>query len=86
MVERKTKDRTFEVLISFNGLDKGERFTQEGADLGWAMMHVENGYLRDVTDEPTVLEAQASQASQASPTVPEDRVEEARRGSEVGQG
>lgn len=57
-ISRKTKPRTFEVLISFDGLNAGERFGQEPDDLGWAMTHVENGYLREVTEEPTVEEAQ----------------------------
>lgn len=48
---RKTQPRTFEVLVSFSGLDLGERFTQDADDLGWATMHVQNGYLRDVTEE-----------------------------------
>jgi len=55
---RKTKPRTFEVLISFSALSAGERFEQEADDLGWALQHVETGYLRDVTEEPTVEEAQ----------------------------
>lgn len=55
---RKTKPRTFEVLISFSALNVGERFEQEADDLGWALQHVETGYLRDVTEEPTVEEAQ----------------------------
>lgn len=50
---RKTQGRTFEVLVSFSGLDVGERFTQEADDLGWATQHAETGYLRDVTEEPT---------------------------------
>jgi hypothetical protein len=48
---RKAQPRTFEVLISFNGLDKGDRFSQDADDLGWAQQHVESGYLRDVTEE-----------------------------------
>ncbi len=55
---RKTKPRTYEVLISFSALNAGERFEQDPNDLGWALQHVESGYLRDVTDEPTVEEAQ----------------------------
>lgn len=47
---RKTQKRTFEVLVSFNALDKGERFTQDADDLGWAALHVQSGYLRDVTE------------------------------------
>lgn len=50
MVSRKSGKRTFEVLVSFSGLDKGDRFTQDADDLGWATQHVETGYLRDVTE------------------------------------
>jgi len=50
---RKTQARTFEVVVSFSGLDKGDRFRQDADDLGWATQHVESGYLRDVTEEPT---------------------------------
>jgi hypothetical protein len=44
--------RMFEVLVSFDGLDKGDRFTasDEGMDT-WAAGHAETGYLRDVTEE-----------------------------------
>lgn len=58
--ERKTKAREFEVLISFDGLNVGDRFTDEhhGADSMWAPTHVENGYLREVTGEPTPEEVQ----------------------------
>jgi hypothetical protein len=55
---KSTKPRTFEVLVSFSNLDKGDRFTQEVHDLDWANQHVETGYLRDVTEEPTVEVAQ----------------------------
>lgn len=48
---RKSQRRTFEVLVSFDGLDVGGRFTQEPDDLGWAQQRVEAGYLRDVTEE-----------------------------------
>jgi len=77
-VSRKAKPRTYEVLISFSGLNAGERFEQDADDLGWATQHVESGYLRDVTDEPTAAEAQGSVAPQA----PAARVEEAQHGSE----
>lgn len=76
---RKTKPRMFEVLISFDGLNAGERFDQEPDDLGWAMQHVENGYLRDVTDAPP---AYVAQGLHASAEVPADRVQEAQHGSE----
>lgn len=44
--------RSYEVLVSFSGLDKGDRFTavDEGY-VAWATSHVETGYLRDVTEE-----------------------------------
>jgi hypothetical protein len=48
---RKVHKCTFEVLVSFDGLNKGERFTQDADDLGWAALHVQSGYLRDVTEE-----------------------------------
>jgi hypothetical protein len=48
---RKTGKRTYEVLVSFSALNKGERFTQDADDLGWAVQHAETGYLRDVTEE-----------------------------------
>lgn len=82
MAERKSKTREFEVLVSFDGLNAGERFSQDGDDLGWATQHVENGYLRDVTSEPAVTEAQGQQAPTAAP----ERVEEAKSAGEVGQG
>ena len=57
-IRKTTEPRVFEVLVSFDGLNKGERFSQRADDLGWATMHVENGYLQDVTEEPTTEEAQ----------------------------
>jgi len=48
---RKTTPQTFEVLVSFSALDVGDRFTQDADDMGWALMHVENGYLRVVPQE-----------------------------------
>jgi len=48
---RKTKPRVYEVVVSFDALNKGERFSQDGDDLGWALQRVESGYLQDVTDE-----------------------------------
>jgi hypothetical protein len=59
---RKTKTRTYEVLVSFSALNVGERFDQEAGDTGWAEQHVQSGYLRDVTEEPTVEEAQRGSA------------------------
>jgi hypothetical protein len=50
-VSRKTKARVYEVVVSFDGLNKGERFSQDADDLGWATQRVEVGYLRDVTEE-----------------------------------
>jgi hypothetical protein len=81
MADRKgSKERQFEVLISFDGLDKGERFT--AADDQWSRQHVETGYLADVTNEPTAAEAQGQQAPEASA----ERVEEAQHGSGGSQG
>lgn len=51
-------DRTYEVLMSFDGLDKAERFAVDRSGQAWARQHVETGYLRDVTEEPTAEEAQ----------------------------
>lgn len=48
---RRTAPHTYEVLVSFSGLNVGDRFTQDADDLGWATQHVETGYLRDVTEE-----------------------------------
>lgn len=81
MAERKSKDRRFEVLVSFDGLDKGERFTGPADD--WTTRHVETGYLLDVTDAPTAAEAQAgAEPPEADP----QRVEEAKNAGEVSQG
>lgn len=80
---KETKGRTFEVLVSFSGLNLGERFTTSDAEhADWADQHVETGYLRDVTQEPTVSEAQGSVA----PVVPDDRVQEASNAGAVGKG
>lgn len=58
-VSRKTTPRRFKVLVSFSGLDKGEVFTQEADDLGWAAMHVQSGYLQDVSEDAEVSDAGA---------------------------
>jgi hypothetical protein len=58
---RKAKPRTFEVLVSFSGLDKGDRFTQDPEELGWALLHVDNGYLRDVTEEDADVRGEVGQ-------------------------
>jgi hypothetical protein len=44
------ESRTFEVLVSFSGLNVGERFTLNAGD-PWAAQHMGTGYLRDVTEE-----------------------------------
>lgn len=77
---KKSKERTFEVRNSFDGLNAGERFSQEPD--GWSEQHVATGYLADVTDEPTALEAQGGEAPQAAP----ERVEEASHAGEQRQG
>jgi hypothetical protein len=77
---RTTKERTFEVAVSFDALNAGERFTQEPDN--WSDTHVESGYLRDVTEEPTAAEAQGGVAPQAAP----ERVEEAHGGGQERQG
>jgi hypothetical protein len=58
---RRTGKRTFEVLVSFSGLDVGDRFAQDADDLGWAMQHVESGYLRDVTEEVADVRGEVGQ-------------------------
>jgi hypothetical protein len=45
------RSRRFEVLVSFDGLDKGLVFTQEADDTAWADRHVATGYLRDLDEE-----------------------------------
>lgn len=45
----RTSEKRYEVLISFDGLDKGDFFT--AADDHWAQTHVGNGYLRVLDDE-----------------------------------
>jgi hypothetical protein len=82
MAERgKSKERRYEVLISFDGLDKGDRFTATPND--WADTHVTSGYLRDVTDEPTAAEALAgAEPPEADPK----KVEGAQHGGAVSQG
>lgn len=55
MVTRRTGKTWFEVVVSFNGLDRGGVFSQDADDLGWALQHVESGYLREIPEE----EAQA---------------------------
>lgn len=59
--KRKTGKRTFEVLVSFSALDKGDTFTLEADDLGWAMRHVDTGYLRDVTEEVADVRGEVGQ-------------------------
>lgn len=48
---RKSTPHTYKVLVSFDGLNVGEIFSQDADDLGWATQHVQNGYLQDVTEE-----------------------------------
>jgi len=80
MADSKTRQRTFEVLVSFDGLDKGDRFP--AVPDAWSDQHVKTGYLGDVTGEPTAAEVQGGVAPQA----PESRVEGARNAGEVGKG
>lgn len=74
------KMHTFEVLVSFDGLNQGERFDQ--APDAWTAKHVDSGYLGDVTGEPTAAEAQGGQAPTADPA----RVEEASHAGDESQG
>lgn len=48
---RKASPVKFEVLVSFDSLEKGDTFTQAADDLDWANQHVESGYVRVVTEE-----------------------------------
>ena len=43
--------RLFEVVVSFDGLDKGSVFPQDHDDTEWADRHVASGYLRDLGEE-----------------------------------
>lgn len=43
-----TSRKRYEVVVSFDGLDKGEFFTADGDD--WASQHVTTGYLRELGD------------------------------------
>lgn len=36
----------YEVLISFDGLDKGDVFSEDAGETAWADRHVRSGYLR----------------------------------------
>jgi len=60
---RNEKVRTFEVLVSFSGLDKGDRFTDEAWDpaSNWADQHVATGYLREVTEEVADVRGEVGQ-------------------------
>jgi hypothetical protein len=49
--KRQSEPTIFEVVVSFDGLNKGEQFTQPADDMGWALQHVENGYLQVVQPE-----------------------------------
>lgn len=49
--KRQPGPRVFEVVVSFNALNKGERFSQQPGELEWALQHVRSGYLVDVTEE-----------------------------------
>ena len=50
-VKRQPKPTVFEVVVSHDGLDKGERFSQQPDELGWALARVEAGYLEIVPEE-----------------------------------
>lgn len=49
-VETAPKGQTFRVAVSFDGLDKGDVFTQYEDPAGWAQQHVATGYLQEVSD------------------------------------
>lgn len=58
---KKTEPTVFEVVVSFDGLNKGERFTQPADDMAWALMHVENGYLQVVSEEGADVRGEVGQ-------------------------
>jgi len=53
------RGKEYEVLVSFDGLDKGDRFKAD--DDQWAQNHVASGYLRDVTGQPNTYRPTAEQ-------------------------
>lgn len=57
----KTEPTVFEVVVSFDALNKGEQFTQPADDMAWALMHVENGYLRVVSEEGADVRGEVGQ-------------------------
>lgn len=74
-------NRVYQVAVSFDGLNKGERFRQPADD--WSKRNVDTGYLLDVTDEPAASAAQVgAEPTQAS----DDQVQGAKNAGEVGKG
>lgn len=50
-VKQRVDPIIFEVVVSFDALNVGERFTLPADRQGWGLMHVENGYLQVVSEE-----------------------------------
>jgi hypothetical protein len=75
------KNRVYEVVVSFDALNRGERFSQPADN--WSTMHTEHGYLRDVTDEPPASHAESGDAP---PEAAPERVQEAKHAGETGKG
>lgn len=60
--EPKPAERTFEVVVSFSGLNKGVRFTTV-LD-AWASHFLASGYLQDVTEAEEVPDAGRGEVGQ----------------------
>lgn len=61
MAATRKSTTVFEVVVSFDGLNKGERFTLPEAEKAWALKHVETGYLQVVPEEGTDERSEVSQ-------------------------
>lgn len=54
-VTEKAPRRRYEVVVSFDGLNRGDVFEDHG-DPRWARQRVESGYLRELTGEEPGVE------------------------------
>lgn len=54
--EKAPEKPIYVVEVSFDGLDKGDYFSQEHTDREWADRHVATGYLRQVNGEEPGVE------------------------------
>jgi len=59
------RENRYEVLVSFDGLDKGDFFS--AADDDWAQKHVATGYLRVLQDEEPGREIPDGEQGHISP-------------------